>query len=172
MEKLELETRTAISHAQQLRKSKPNEALVQLREAKSQLDQSGITDIRLTALQRRINSLIADLEIYRQQYGAALDLLEQNETTEQSIQLDQKREIAIQTELANLVDQYNQLIDQRRFAEAVVIAEKAKTLAPDETVTESMLNRSRILYNEALVRTQQSRKETGFLSGIQDADAA
>lgn len=172
VEKLELETRTAISQAQQLRKSKPNEALVQLREAKSQLDQSGITDIRLTALQRRINSLIADLEIYRQQYGAALDLLEQNETTEQSIQLDQKREIAIQTELANLVDQYNQLIDQRRFAEAVVIAEKAKTLAPDETVTESMLNRSRILYNEALVRTQQSRKETGFLSGIQDADAA
>ena len=55
---------------------------------------------------------------------------------------------------------------------AVVVAEKAKTLAPDETVTESMLNRSRILYNEALVRTQQSRKETGFLSGIQDADAA
>ena len=172
VEKLELETRTAISQAQQLRKSKPNEALVQLREAKSQLDQSGITDIRLTALQRRINSLIADLEIYRQQYGAALDLLEQNETTEQSIQLDQKREVAIQTELADLVDRYNQLIDERRFAEAVVVAEKAKTLAPDETVTESMLNRSRILYNEALVRTQQSRKETGFLSGIQDADAA
>ena len=66
-----------------------------------------------------------------------------------AIRREQTRETTLklqtQQRLAELVDQYNQLIDEQRFAEAEVIAKRARELSPHEMVTQLMVSKSAIL---------------------------
>ncbi|MCH7727662.1 MAG: right-handed parallel beta-helix repeat-containing protein, partial [Planctomycetes bacterium] len=72
----------------------------------------------------------------------------------------------IQDELAQLVEQFNELMDQNRHAEARVIARQAKELAPDEPVTETLVWKSKFVGRVYQQMDIRDRKENAFVETV------
>ena len=71
-----------------------------------------------------------------------------------------------------MVDDFNKLMDQERFAEAVVLAKKARELAPDNVTVEAMIWKSRFaerLLVEMSIRDRTQIGVEGALSSISDS---
>ena len=85
---------------------------------------------------------------------------------------DEAMKLQVQQKLAELVDQYNRLNDEQRFAEAEVIAKRAQELAPHEMVTQVMVQKSSIMNNLDRERQIKERKENGFANALIDFDEA
>ena len=71
-----------------------------------------------------------------------------------------------------MVDQYNRLNDEQRFAEAEVIAKRAQELAPHEMVTQVMVSKSSILVKLDRERRIKEKKEDAFANAMIDVDEA
>ena len=72
--------------------------------------------------------------------------------------------------LAALVDQYNDLVDERRFEEAEAIAKKASELAPDNPVSRQLLAQSRIIRRLAAQQSIADAQASGFLDVTEDVE--
>ena len=69
-------------------------------------------------------------EHYIDQNRSRIDLDQKNQVTRDDIKHDSDVKLQTQQKLAELVDQYNRLIQDQRFEEAEVVAKRAQELAP------------------------------------------
>ncbi len=60
-----------------------------------------------------------------------------------------------------MVDEFNQLMDQERFSEAVVLAKKARELSPDNPTVESMIWKSRFAERLMVEMSLRDRTQLG-----------
>ena len=77
---------------------------------------------------------------------------------------------AVHEQLASLVDKFNELMDQKRFAEAEVVYERAAQLAPDELVVQQLKNVVKMVS-----RTQKYRQpayEEGSFTALNNAETS
>ncbi|WP_145231856.1 hypothetical protein [Gimesia algae] len=72
--------------------------------------------------------------------------------------------------LEELVDKFNELVDQRHYTEAEVIAKQAKTLDPQNPVTVTMEWKSKFLRREASNNAMADRKESNIWNQLNDVD--
>ena len=80
-------------------------------------------------LGRRIQRTRSEIEQLTGKRRNELELDRQNKMIEAKIDQDRGRKIEVDQRLATLVEEYNVLIDEQRFAEAEVIAKKAAQLS-------------------------------------------
>lgn len=75
-------------------------------------------------------------------------------------------------ELRELVDKFNELVDQRNYAEAEAIAKQAKVLDPQNPVTTTMEWKSKFLRRDASNNAIADRKESNVWNQLQDVEGA
>ena len=102
----------------------------------------------LTLVDRSINELGSWIE----QNKATLENNEHNDQVRGEVTRDRETTVEMQTKLAQLVEQFNRLIDERRYAEAEIIAKQAHEIAPENAVTTLLVEKSKfakqIAFNE------------------------
>ena len=121
-------------------------------------------------LERRIERTRRDIEESTGKRRAEIALDQKNEAIEKQIDRDRSRRVEVDQRLAMLVEEYNVLVDERRFPEAEAIAKKAAQLAPDNPVVRQLLSQSRMIRRLDAQRSIDGVKQAGFLDVAEDSE--
>jgi len=149
MQQMGAQLGVAIRRAEGMREKDPRGALNQLKAAKAAVEQSALSPTEKKRLFARVDRSLGDMEKYVEQHRSEIDLAERNEAIQGEVDRARAKKVQVQEKLALLVDEFNKLRDERRFAEAEVVAKQAYEMAPEEPVATQLYREVRFWRNVA-----------------------
>ena len=99
-------------------------------------------------------------------------LAEYNNAVRADVQMSQQQELDRQERLAQLTNEFNQLLDDQRFAEAEVVAKRAAEIDPDSQLARQLVWQARFIRRHAANQAIAADKEDGFVNALASVDAA
>ena len=161
------------SAALKLRETDPRGALAILEETRKRLETVQGLDANARAqLLRRIDRNIELTRKYIEENRSRIELEEQSRRIEEDVTRSQMTKLEIQQKLASMVDEYNRLMDEQRFAEAEVLAKRAYELDPDNPVTVQLVTQSKFVRRYFNNLRIQDEKERSFVDRLAEVDAS
>jgi type II secretory pathway component GspD/PulD (secretin) len=171
-DRLRTECLNAIFRAEKIRDKQPEQAVALLNQTLATIEQADLSEDQAASLTAWIKSSRGSIESYLAQQKPVIELERKNGETKDLIEREIQTRVRVEQELANLVEKFNDLMDQKRYAEAHAVAKQAKELAPENPVTVTMALKSqfqmRIDRNEKL----KSDKESSFYEQLQAVEEA
>ncbi len=158
------------SAAEKMRASDPRGSLDRLHRLRAQVEEEALDPMARRQLLTLVDRSIQESERYIEQNLADIELRERNDAVSEDIARRQQDRIDRQSKLAELVEQFNDLIDEQRFAEAEVIAKQADALEPDAEVVRSMLATSKFAWRVQEQDAIRDLKERGFYDTMTAAE--
>ena len=148
------------------RNNEPKKALEILNEghdliAKSELDQG-----MKSQLSRRLQLSIAETEKFISDNQAQIDLDEANREVLEEIDREREVKQQVRERIAELVDEYNQLRDEQRYAEMEVVAKRLYDMAPDEPVAQQTWENAKFIRRTVLNRDIANLTEEGVVKSL------
>jgi general secretion pathway protein D len=137
----------------------PKGALKLLEEAKKKVEGAGLEPNAREQLLRRVDRAMADMQRAIDQNRPQIDLAERNNRVRGEIEREQRSKIETQDKVKLMVDEFNRLMDEQRFAEAEVVAKRAAELAPQEPVVPQMLWQAKFVRRFMSNKALQANKE-------------
>ncbi len=150
----------------------PREALRVLEDARIRVAQAPLDPDSKGQLLRRVDGDIASMHRYMEENAPQIELDDQNRSVLAEIDRERAERVEIQQRLASLVNEYNMLMDQERFAEAELVARRARDMAPQEPVVQQLMHQSRLIRSIALNRDIRSDSQDGVLRTLASVDEA
>lgn len=150
----------------------PRRAVELLKEARGQLDTSAVSPDVKQRVERRLDRAMTDAERYIRDNAARIELDDRNKAVLDEIDHERNTKLETQQKLAKMVDEYNKLMDERRYAEAEVIAKRAVEIAPREAVAKQILVQSRLIRQYHNQMDIKSAKEEGYLEVMANVERA
>ena len=152
--------------ADQLRSQSPREAITTLTQLRTKITNATITDQGKRALLNFVDRDIAEIQKYIQTNLSDIQLAEDNASRLQN--LSEEREARYNTELQiqKLVEDFNDLMDEQRYAEANMVANQAAELAPDSEIVALLKSKAAIHLNVIRGENIRERKEADFLNAM------
>lgn len=158
--------------AEKLLETNPNKALEKLTMVRSQVESAEISPDTRRPLLTLIDRDITEIQAYIEENLPEILNDEQNEANRDLIERRAQRRLDTEEQLADLVKQYNELIDERRFDEAGLIARQAMDLAPDSEIAAVMDEKFRAESNAMVSRQIKAEKEQANWRAIANTDRA
>jgi general secretion pathway protein D len=159
-----------ITNAQRLaenqRAEDPLGALNNLQKLRGRVNSADLDPAAKKQFLTFVDNSIREIQVYIEQNKAEIELDRQNSDIIRSIDRDQQEMLAAQDLLAKMVDDFNNLMDERRFAEAEVVAKQAREIAPENPVVVNMVEKSRLAKSIAEDLELKEQKENGFVGAI------
>ncbi len=121
-------------------------------------------------LLRRLDARLAEIDRYVEQNKPILDRRQRNAEVETSVTQTRSGTFDKQGKLAEMVQEYNQLISQQRFAEAEVVAKRAVELDPENPVTQQLVLNARFIRQYSENMALKDQKEQAFLATLASVD--
>ena len=156
--------------SKRLARTSPAEAFDRLDQLTTLVEAEAIPEEARLQILRRIERTRRELEEMTGKRRGELALERRNAAIEAEIEREQTMKTENEVRLAALVDQYNDLVDERRFEEAEAIAKKASELAPDNPVSRQLLAQSRIIRRLAAQQSIADAQASGFLDVTEDVE--
>jgi general secretion pathway protein D len=156
--------------AKRLSQKSPADALDLLDTTAKGLDAQPIPAETKAQMLKRIERTRRDIEEATGKRRAELALEKQNARIEAEIDRERSKKVEVDQRIAMLVEEYNSLVDEKRFAEAEAIAKKAGQLAPDNAVVRQLLAQSRMVRRLDAQRSIQGEQQSGFLDVAEDIE--
>ncbi len=156
------------SEASRLRKTDPQQALQLLQETKQLVEDATLDQGMKSQLNRRVDLSIAETEKYIQDNRAELELAAANQEVLDDIDRQREVRLQVQQRLAELVDQYNTLRDEQRYAQMEVVAKRAYDMAPNDLVAQQIWENAKFLRRTMLNREIDDLTDEGVMRVIQD----
>ena len=156
--------------SKRLARTSPAEAFDRLDQLEELVGAEPISEEARRQIMRRIDRTRRELEEMTGKRRGELALERRNAAIEAEIEREQAMKTENEVRLAALVDQYNDLVDERRFEEAEAIAKKASELAPDNPVARQLLAQSRIIRRLAAQQAIADSQANGFLDVTEDVE--
>ncbi len=160
------------SEAQALKQTDPKGALARLEETRRRVETAGLEPVARDRLLARLDRSLAETRQYVDQNRARIDLEERSERTREDIKREQQVTLDVQQKLALLVEEYNQLMEEQRYAEAEVAAKRAAELDPDNPLTQQLLTTSRLVRHHLDNVDVRARREEGFWKQMHAVDVS
>ena len=123
------------SEARRLRETKPQDAVKLLQETRQQVADSQLSEEYRTQLLRRIDITLDETEKYIKDHSRR-NRVRPGEPgrARRSRTRAAKCKLKVQEKIAELVDEFNRLRDEQRYAEMEIVARRLIEVAPDEPV--------------------------------------
>ena len=176
LEKLRTEVLNAVFKAEKLSSSDPTAARTLLDQALASIENStasaGLDQQALAPLVRSITRTREQVDAQEKVLGPKLAEQKRNEDVINTIKVEQKTKLRIEQEFAEKVEKFNELMDQKRYADAEVIAKQAKQLAPENPVAEVMVFKSLFARRNQINNDIRDRREKGawdVLTSVEEA---
>lgn len=169
-DRLRTETLNAVFRAERLRAKDPEKALEVIDQAIAAVEGADLGPESSVALLKSLEKTRQSLqsEITRQQPN--IEQAKHNKEVMASIDGQLQHKIHVEQELARLVEECNTLYEQRRFAEAEVVAKKAMELDPKNPVVTQMFWRARFGGRAASNEDLKLAKEETFWRTLDDVE--
>ncbi|MEI8367054.1 MAG: hypothetical protein WCJ31_01375 [Planctomycetia bacterium] len=146
------------------------EALDLLDTAAADVAAADIPSETRTQLTKRIDRARREIEETTGKRASEIALDKKNAEVESKINRERAKKVEVDQRLAMIVDEYNTMIDERRYPEAEALAKKAAQLAPDNPVVRQLLSQSRMIRRLDTQKSIASDKENGFIEAMVDVD--
>jgi general secretion pathway protein D len=118
-----------------------------------------IVDRSVTSLSQYLTANLSDIE-----------LDEKNQATLARVKQGQADVQDTRDQISVLVDDFNSLLDERRYAEAEVVAKKAKAIAADDAVVQNMIWKSKFIRRHADQQAFGDLYEQATFDALEDVD--
>ncbi len=148
----------------------PAEALEMLDALSADLGRHEMPADAREKIARRIERTKREIEEATGKRRGELALEKRNTEIEKDIERRQAAGAAREERLAMLIEEYNDLMDARRFAEAETVAKRAAKLAPDNPVVKQLLAQSQVIRRIETQRSIAGEKQAAFLDVAEDAE--
>ena len=157
------------SEAAQLRKTDPQGALQLLQEAQQLIVESSLAQDMQAQLMRRVDLSVSETEKYIKDHQAELDLEAANQKVLEDIDREKEVRLQVQQKLAELVEEFNTLRDEQRFAEMEIVAKRAYEMAPDDLVAQLIWSEAKFIRRSMLNREIDELTDEGVIGVLQNA---
>ncbi len=157
------------SRALGMRETDPKGALALLEETRKKVETTGLDQAARDQLLRRIDRNIELTRKFIDENRSRIDLDEQNRRIQQEVDRGRLTKVEIQTRLAGMVDEFNRLMDEQRYAEAEVIARRAAELDPENPVAVQLVNQAmfvRRFMNNVSIADAKERSNIGMWDDV------
>ncbi|MEO1999164.1 MAG: hypothetical protein ABGZ17_28290, partial [Planctomycetaceae bacterium] len=169
-DRLRTEVLNAVFRAERLKERNSDQALEVLDRVTASVENSELSTEAATTLLRHIQNAQESIRSYQSQRAPLVDLERKNRETMELIRQDRENQIRVEQEFAQLVEQYNKLFKERRYAEAEIVAKQSKELDPDNPVAQTLVWKAR--FARRIQRDDETRdlKEDSWVRTMQDVD--
>ncbi len=150
------------SKAKVMREQDPNGALALLGETRQRVESAGVDSTTRDHLLRRIDREVAETKQFIEMNRPRLELAERNQATQEAWEREQRLKIETQGKFALLVDDFNRLVDEQRFAEAELVAKRAEALDPENPIAHQMVLMAKAIRRVNANLALQEAKENAF----------
>ena len=160
------------SEAARLREQDPSRSLAILRDARDQVEKSGLDEGLKSQLLRRVELSLVETEKYIEDHRSELELDAQNREVLDEIERHRNVKAQLRERIAESVDQFNTLRDEQRYAEMEVVAKRLYDMAPEEPVAQQVWENAKFIRRSMLNRELKDRAEQGvydMLAGVQES---
>ena len=171
-DRLRTEVMNSVFRAEKLKNDDPNGALLILDNALATVEAAPLNKESLQSLAGYIQRSQETIRTYKEQIQPNLDREAKNQNVLEDIKRETETKIRIEQEFAELTDQYNELLKEKRFAEAELVAKKARDLNADAGVATLMVERAKMMrqtYFNADTRDRKADSFTRQLNAVDDA---
>jgi len=164
------EVTSELAKAEGSKTDAPLDALAQLHRLHRRVDDSNISEQAKYSLSKMVDKAIADQKQYVDANRAQIDQELRNQAILFERESNQLQDSRIDEEVKMLVESFNKLIDEHRFAEAEVVAKQVIELRPDHPVSVQLSNVSRVASAIATDNEIDSMKQNDFLRQMNDIE--
>lgn len=147
-----------IADAERLVNDQPYEAMDRLKALRTRVSQSDVDGAYRKQMLAMVDRVINNVESWMDTNRSSIELDQRNKQIEDRIALEDSTRTKEDAQIQTLVDQYNELMDDQRFAEAEVIARKVEEIKPNSEIAVMMRGRSVIERRVAEQREIQGMK--------------
>jgi general secretion pathway protein D len=158
--------------AAKLRETNPKQAQQALEECRELVEKSGLDKTGKDILLRRIDRQLHDLEHYVEANRGRIELNERNDAVRSKIDRERQAKVEVEQKLVELVEEYNTLMHEHRYAEAEVIYKRASEIAPDELIVQQLKNQLKMVSREEKYKQLRDAKENYFVNTMNEVDGA
>ncbi|WP_428308679.1 hypothetical protein [Lacipirellula sp.] len=162
------------SEAEKLRSTDPKQALKLLEQSRAQIEESQLSQELKSQLLRRIELTTSSTNKYIEDHKAELDLKATNDEILSEVHRSQAVKLEVQQKMAQMVDEFNKLVDEHRYAEAEVVANRLYEMAPDELVAQQVNKQAKLIrrerWNQEIIAKAENGAANMFLD-VRDTSA-
>jgi general secretion pathway protein D len=160
------------SESRQLREKDPKQALRMLEKIRDEVASSQLDETSRRLLLGRLDGSIRETEKYITDHRAELELDERNREVLAEIDRRSKLRLEMQNKIAELVNQFNQLRDEERYAEMQQVAQRLHEMAPDEPVVQQVWLNAKFIHRQQMQASILERKESNYWQQQIDVETA
>lgn len=122
---------------------------------------------RLVAIvDRKVNEIAGYIEAHR----AEIELDERNREILTAIDRENATKLEVQDQIAQLIERFNTLLEEQRFAEAQVIAKQVRELDPESPIARTLLLKASFVSRIQEDQSIRDRSEDGFVHALLSID--
>ncbi len=156
--------------AERLRQSDPNAAVKLLEETKARVQGAGLEPASRDRLLRQVDRALIDTANYIEENKPRIELDQRNRAVLDQIEQERQMTLDRQQKLKELVDRFNMLLEEQRYAEAEVLAKRAMEIAPEEMVAQQLSLTAKMIRRHAANEALRSDKENNFYNAMYSVD--
>ncbi|MFN9237114.1 MAG: hypothetical protein ACK6D4_21025 [Planctomyces sp.] len=171
-DRLRTEVMNSVFRAEKMKTTNPDEALQILDNTLATIEATPLSKESLETLAGYVRRSHASISAWRDQQAPNLAREDKNRNIMEAIQLETEAKIRIEQEFADLVEDFNLKMKERRYAEAELIARKAKDLNPDLPQATIMVEKAKLQQQIAFNEDVKERKADSFLQSLNDVEEA
>jgi len=139
---------------------------------RNRIGQSKLDASQQSPLLKMVDRDMEEVQKYIDENLAEIDNDQRNKTNKEIVERRQQRRQDVERQLQSLVEDYNKLIDEQRYAEAELIAAQAIDLDPDSVISVLLFEKSRIHQRIAQGEQVKEAKATAFLDAAHSTNLA
>ncbi|MFM8724930.1 MAG: hypothetical protein ACKON9_07375, partial [Planctomycetaceae bacterium] len=171
-DRLRTEVMNSVFRAEKLKTTTPDEALQILDNTLATIEATPLSKESLETLAGYVRRSHASVSAWRDQQAPNIARDEKNRNVMEAIKLEAEKKIRVEQEFADLVEDFNQKMKERRYAEAELLARKAKDLNPDLPQATIMVEKAKLQKQIAFNEDVKERKADSFLKSLNDVEEA
>ena len=149
--------------SEKIRNADPRGSLERLQRLREQVEQEALDPPTRRQLLTLVDRSIREPSVTSNRTWPTSNCDERNDRSARTSTAASQDKLDRQNKLAELVEQFNDLIDEQRFAEAEVLAKQARELDPESEVVRSMLLTSKFAWRVQEQRCDQGHEGAGIL---------
>src|SRR5690606_7551544 len=134
--------------SRKVREKDPRKALQMLEQVRAEVEKSQLDDQYRRQLLSRVDGAVKDTENYIEEHRAELEQDERNREVLDEIDRRSKLKLQMQSKIAEMVNQFNQLRDEERYAEMQQVAQRLYEMAPDEPVVQQVWQNAKFIHRQ------------------------
>lgn len=169
-QKLQREILNEKAAAEKLAQTDPRAALGNMQKLRDRIAATDAPPASRKVMLTSVDSMIRELETYISANKGNIENSERNRAILEERARNQELTIEMQNKLADMVEQFNKLLEEERFMEAEVIAKQAREMAPDYPVVTVMVEKARLVGSLIRGNRIRERSANGFSQALESVD--